>query len=52
MLRDGDCFGPVVNLAARGAFACVPLAPARIKGFEGETELFELRGEQLDPSGR
>lgn len=73
MLRDGDCFGPVVNLAARavklarpghvvvsadvraatrGAFACLPLAPARIKGFEGETELFELRGEQLDPSGR
>ena len=73
MLRDGDCFGPVVNLAARavklaspghvvvsadvraatrGAFACVPLPPTHIKGFEGETELFELRGEQLHLSER
>ena len=65
MLRDGDCFGAVVNLAARavklarpghivvsghvraaveGAFVCVPLPPARIKGFEGDIQLFELGG--------
>ena len=71
MLRDGDCFGPVVNLAARAVklarpgrvvvsadvraatrevFSCVSLPPAQIKGFEGETELFELQGEQLDSS--
>ncbi len=64
MVRDGDCFGPVVNLAARavkiarpgcvavsaemraalaGAFVCTPLPPARVKGFEPEIELFELR---------
>ena len=63
--RDGDCFGAVVNLAARavklarpghivvsghvraaveGAFVCVPLPPARIKGFEGDIQLFELGG--------
>ena len=38
-----------MRAATRGAFACVPLPPTHIKGFEGETELFELRGEQLDP---
>jgi len=65
MLRDGDCFGRIVNLAARavklarpgyvvvssdvrtavqGSFACAPLPPARVKGFDGEIELFELTG--------
>ena len=63
MLRDGDCFGPVVNLAARAVklarpgcvvvsaevraalrdtFTCTPVPLVRIKGFEGDIELFEL----------
>ena len=65
MLRDGDCFGRIVNLAARavklarpghvvvssdvrtavqGSLACAALPPARVKGFDGEIELFELSG--------
>ena len=63
MCRDGDCFGPVVNLAARAvkiarpgrivvsaevsaavreALGSTPLPPIRLKGFDGETELFEV----------
>jgi hypothetical protein len=39
-----------VRAATREVFPCVSLPPAHIKGFEGETELFELQGEQLDAS--
>jgi len=63
MSRDGDCFGPVVNLAARAvkiarpgrivvssevsaavceALVSTPLPAIRLKGFDGETQLFEI----------
>jgi len=41
MVRDGDCFGPVVNLAT---FGLTQLPAAHLKGFDGEVALYEIVG--------
>lgn len=48
LLRDGDCFGPVVNLAARAVKAAAPGAVV-VASFGPLAPLPELRATSLPP---